>query len=127
MKLNEMLKKLRLNNNLTQKEVAELLKMNRASYTKYELGTREPDIENLIKLANYFGLTIDDLVGNKKEIEINQPKIINNKPIYKSEIHKELINIINELEEPYLYMAKGYIESLNQKQQETNHKKRKIN
>lgn len=57
------LKKLREENKKTQKEISDLLKMNQSNYGKYELGTIEPNIETLKTLADFYGVSLDYLVG----------------------------------------------------------------
>ncbi|SFQ37334.1 Transcriptional regulator, contains XRE-family HTH domain [Psychrobacillus psychrotolerans] len=54
----------------TQEEVAGFLKITRASYAHYEKNRREPNISILIKISDYYGVTIDYLVKgeNKKDI-----------------------------------------------------------
>jgi len=54
---------LRTTNNLTQKQVAQNLDIERATYARYEAGSREPDFSTLRKLAAYFGVSIDFLLG----------------------------------------------------------------
>lgn len=54
---------LRKSKNLTQQQIADELKISRATYGHYEIGRREPDFDTLQKLANYFGVTIDYLLG----------------------------------------------------------------
>lgn len=62
-KYNEVLKGLRKQNNLTQSEVAKFLNIEQRTYAHYEKGDREPSIETLIKLADYYKLPIDIIVG----------------------------------------------------------------
>ena len=57
------LKELRESKGLTQKEVAEIIGYSEVSYARYENGKREPDISTLCKLANYFNVTVDYLIG----------------------------------------------------------------
>ena len=57
------LKELRESKGLTQKEVAEIIGYSEISYARYEKGEREPDISTLCKLANYFNVTVDYLIG----------------------------------------------------------------
>lgn len=47
----------------TQQNVADYLGVTRPAYTAYELGSREPDFETLQKLAEYFDVTTDYLLG----------------------------------------------------------------
>ena len=57
------LKELRESKGLTQKEVAEIIGYSEISYARYEKGEREPDITTLCKLAEYFNVTVDYLIG----------------------------------------------------------------
>ena len=52
-------------NNLTQRQVANYLKIAQPSYIRYENGTSEPSLENLVKLADYFDVSIDYLLGRE--------------------------------------------------------------
>lgn len=54
---------LRKLNRLTQRDVARHLGISQPSYTRYENGKSEPTIENLIKLADLFDVSIDYLCG----------------------------------------------------------------
>ena len=63
--LSDKLKKLRKDRNLTQVRLASLLGIPQSTYSGYEAGSREPDIEMLDKLANYFGVSVDYLLGRE--------------------------------------------------------------
>ena len=56
---------LRKLNNLTQKQVANQLGISQPSYIRYENGKAEPSLENLVKLADLFDVSIDYLCGRK--------------------------------------------------------------
>lgn len=58
-----MLKKLRTDKGVFQKDVAKFLGIDRTTYVKYERGDSEPNLETLGKLATYFDVTIDELLG----------------------------------------------------------------
>ena len=60
----EQLKKLRQSRNLSQQKLAEEFHTSQQSIWKYENGITEPDISTLTRLANYFNVSIDYLVGN---------------------------------------------------------------
>lgn len=64
MDISHNLKKLRLEKGLTQIELSKNLNINRATYAHYETGRREPDIETLKLLADYFNVSVDYLLGN---------------------------------------------------------------
>ena len=59
------LMELRKLNNLTQKQVAKQLGISQPSYIRYENGKAEPSLENLVKLADLFDVSIDYLCGRK--------------------------------------------------------------
>jgi transcriptional regulator with XRE-family HTH domain len=61
--LSKMLRILRKQKNLTLQNVADYLNISRTAYNHYELGRREPDVTNLIKLAELFGVSLDILTG----------------------------------------------------------------
>jgi transcriptional regulator with XRE-family HTH domain len=63
MELGERLKELRLNKGLNQIDVANILKIERSTYGKYETGDSSPDYEKLLKLANFFEVSTDYLLG----------------------------------------------------------------
>lgn len=67
----ERLKKLRKEKGLTQSQLAEELNIARTSNSNYELGTRTPDIDVLITIADYFKVTTDYLTG--KSEDMNNP------------------------------------------------------
>lgn len=56
------LKELRDKQKLTQQQAATYLGVSRPTYTRYENGEREPGIEMLKKLADFFKVSIDTLV-----------------------------------------------------------------
>ena len=55
------IKDLREDNDLTQKEVAKVLTCDQSLYSKYERGEREIPLSLLIKLADYYGTSLDYL------------------------------------------------------------------
>lgn len=57
------LRELRENRGVTQKEVAIAVGCSPTVYSRYERGEREPDISTLCSLADYFKVSIDDLIG----------------------------------------------------------------
>ena len=56
---------LRKQHKMTQREVAKILDISQPSYIRYENGTSEPTIENLIKLADLFDVSLDYLCGRE--------------------------------------------------------------
>lgn len=60
---------LRIDNDITIKELSSILGIHRDVYSRYERGVRDFPIDILIKLAEYYNCSIDYLVGrtNTKE------------------------------------------------------------
>lgn len=57
------LKRERERQGLTQQEMADKLGVKRPTYTRYESGDRQPDIETQCKIATLLGVTVDYLLG----------------------------------------------------------------
>lgn len=57
------LKELRLKKRISQVKLAMDLNMNQNSISRYETGEREADYETLVALADYFGVSVDYLLG----------------------------------------------------------------
>ena len=60
----ENLKRYRKEKGFSQKRMAECLLISERAYQHYELGTREPNITTLVKIANMLGVSLDNLCGN---------------------------------------------------------------
>lgn len=61
------LKDLREDNDLKQKEIADFLNIKQNTYSQYENGLREIPVSLLWKLADYYGTTVDYLIGRSDE------------------------------------------------------------
>ena len=61
-KVGETLKELRIHQGLTQQEISQQLNISRQVYSYYESGRRLPDLDTACRLANYFQITLDQLV-----------------------------------------------------------------
>ncbi|WP_205456158.1 helix-turn-helix domain-containing protein [Clostridium botulinum] len=57
------LKELRSEKGVVQKDVASFLNITTSAYGFYEQGKRIPDTEIMIKLSNYFNVSLDYLLG----------------------------------------------------------------
>lgn len=60
------LKQIRKNHNLNQLKVAMDLNISREALSHYENGKREPSIDMLNKLSEYFNVSIDYLINGKE-------------------------------------------------------------
>ena len=65
MKVGNKIKEYRELNKMTQKDIAEILRVEPATISKYEAGTIEPSIESLKRLAETFNVTVDELIKDE--------------------------------------------------------------
>ncbi|CAM4455202.1 helix-turn-helix domain-containing protein [Paenibacillus tarimensis] len=61
--IGDRLRELRKARKMTQEQVAAYLNAAKSTISQYENNINEPDLETLVKLADWFGVTIDDLLG----------------------------------------------------------------
>ena len=68
MEFHEKLQELRKQKNLTQEELSEILFVSRTAISKWESGRGYPSIDSLKAIAEFFGVTIDELLSNRELI-----------------------------------------------------------
>ena len=66
------IKDMREDNDLTQKKISEMLMCDQSLYSKYERGEREIPLNLIIKLADYYNVSLDYLTGRCDEPGINK-------------------------------------------------------
>lgn len=64
-KRGQILKELRKRKGLNQSSLAVMLDVSQQAYQKYEYGTAEPTYDSLSKLADFYGVTTDYLLGRE--------------------------------------------------------------
>lgn len=70
MEFNKALRNARESMNLTQSQVARQLGISVSTYTKYETASNEPDLKMLVKLADFYQLSLDLLLrGGENRID----------------------------------------------------------
>ena len=75
------LKELRINKGISQLGLAEILGMSQQAIGKWETGKATPDYDNLKRLANYFNVTTDFLLGENSKVNpephyYHDPKVV---------------------------------------------------
>ena len=63
---------MREDNDLTQKQISEIIRCDQSLYSKYERGEREIPLNLIIKLADYYNTSIDYIVGRTDNPKINK-------------------------------------------------------
>ena len=81
MQINEVIRKYRKENNLTQEEVANRLGVSTPAVNKWESGSSTPDISLLAPLARLLHITLDELLSFKEELT-----------------DREIVNIIRDID-----------------------------
>lgn len=57
------LKQLREDNDLRQEDVGKIVNVEKSTVSQWESGKRTPDVETIMKLADYFNVSIDYILG----------------------------------------------------------------
>ena len=70
--MNLRIKDMREDNDLTQKQVSQMLLCDQSLYSKYERGEREIPIKILITLADFYKVSVDYLIGRTDNPEANK-------------------------------------------------------
>lgn len=65
MLFSERLRELRQNKGLSQSQLADALNISKSAISMYELGKREPDLETLEGIADFFNVDINYLIGKE--------------------------------------------------------------
>lgn len=65
--MKDQLQKLRKQKNLTQEDISDILGIKLSTYQKYERDAISPPYDTLIKIADFYGVTTDYLLGREEE------------------------------------------------------------
>ena len=96
------LKEIRKANGYTQKQVAEAISESKANYNRYELGKVNIDITKLIKIADFYNVSLDYLCDRQ----------YNNNVGYIPDERKDLVKKIIMLDEKSFEKTEGYVSAL---------------
>lgn len=86
MTLGKKLKEIRKSFGLSQDELAEMMHVSRQAITKWENDNGLPDVSNLQELSKVFGLTVDYLLDDDKQLPALSMRLELNKEDYKNKI-----------------------------------------
>lgn len=84
------LKEIRIDRKLTQKTIADHLGCSTVVYSRYETGAREPSADTLAKLAAFYGVSVDYLLGREEQTK-NAPA-----PDPEAEAREQLVSLLME-------------------------------
>lgn len=94
--LSERLLKLRKKYDLNQDDVADIIGVGRSTYSNYEQGIREMDFASLIKLADYYKVSLDYMFGR-----IDYPHLDNNYSREEIEFMEKSLALYIEIKDKY--------------------------
>lgn len=95
MNIGEKICKLRTSKNIRQNELAKILGVGTTTISNYENNYSTPDVNTLVKISNYFNVTVDYLLDNTSITTRN----ISLEPM--NGIEKEIINMYRNLNSKY--------------------------
>lgn len=70
----ENIRNLRIDNGYTQKQIAAYLGISQNTYSQYEVGILNYSVDTLEKLADFYGVSVDYLLGRTQEKKPYPPK-----------------------------------------------------
>ena len=76
MELSQKIYELRTGSGLSQLDLAEKLGVSRQSVSKWETGQAVPDLDKLIRLADLFGISVDELVREGERPAPPEPQVV---------------------------------------------------
>lgn len=88
MDFGDKLKQYRLNEGLSQEQLAEKIGVSRQAITKWETKRGLPDVENMIILAEIFKLTLDELVLEEVKKQEEKPVVFESETVYDIDTQK---------------------------------------
>ncbi len=94
--VSQLIKKARKKSGYTQQQVADLLGVDRSTYSYYELGKIKPDIKTIINLSKVFGVTYVELLESENVNKFSDvSNVKDEKEKIKSDEHAYLANVTN--------------------------------
>lgn len=90
------LRELRKNQGITQREIAQYLGVSVSTFSGWETGIYQMDYEHLCKTADFFGVTVDELLGRSPQLfddaRVERPEIME---LYELMTPQQQSNLIN--------------------------------
>ncbi|MEH7122076.1 helix-turn-helix transcriptional regulator [Bacillus sp. JJ1773] len=105
--LGERIKKLRKERKITQEELGKKINVTKVSISGYENGIRNPDTDTLKKIADFFGVTTDYLLGRT-----DNPNEITSEEIYEDPDFMYAMRSAQELSEESKQKVLDFIEMM---------------
>ena len=98
------LKNLRMQNNLSQQQLAKTLGIKQNTLSNYENGITQPDLNLIIKISDFFGCSIDYLLGHQTKNLIYSETL--------TPIQQKLMELIKKLNDEQGLFLIGYLSDM---------------
>ena len=112
------LKELREQQNLSQQDLAKILKVSPSTVSNWESGKRQPDIQMIVVIANYFNVSVDEVLGRSVEDRVRKTNTENHN-LDIDEVLK-IVNKLKKVDSTYLPAIESIVDGLSKKG--SNHK-----
>lgn len=116
-KVGERLGELRIEKRITQADLGELLGVTYSTYSYYESGGRELNYERLIKLADYFDVSVDYILGRTEDKTpiVSEEVLAVYERIKRDELFASIFNAYIKLNRRQKQQLYGYVTGLKEK------------
>lgn len=108
------IRSLRKNAGLTMKEFGTLMGVSESAISLYETGKSEPDISMLKKMAEYFSVSIDTLLGYG---DFSNSQGTKKEPAQMSESRMKLMNELDDLEDHEIQRVRDFVSGIQSKKE----------
>lgn len=102
---------LRTERELSQRKMAKVLNISQGTYNNWENSNTQPSIEQLIQLAEFFGVSVDYLIGNTDEFGT----VVSSRPLTREE--DKILSLYNNLDEQSKSAVAVILENLSDNKQ----------
>ena len=106
--IGEKIKELRINNKMTQKDLAEKLYVTAQAVSRWENGEVEPSLSTLVEIAKIFNVSIDELLNLDIKKEPVTPEVIVEKEYVYNEVPKQHLTLCESCNKP-IYEQKDLV------------------
>lgn len=111
--LSDKILSLRKQNGLSQGELAEKLNVSQQAVSRWEVGSAQPDVSNVLQLSKLFGVTTDYLLNDDYESDCNVPDVKNTEAIPNKRTKKTIalcVSLFGVLGNSVIYILSRFIE-----------------
>jgi transcriptional regulator with XRE-family HTH domain len=120
MSFGQRLRELRRERNMTQQEFADAIMISRSTIAGYETAGKEPDNDRLLKIADFFGVSVDYMIGATNDRYVgtsrSAPEIVFkiSKLVSENADAAQIVEALPGMSEVQINRVLGYVQALNE-------------